>query len=305
MNNNQAVMPVDIHPCVSVVIPFYSTLPGLLCKSVRSALDQSFQDIEVIVVDDCSPVAASEELRDIHDTRLIVINHVKNSNGAIARNTGVANARGKYIAFLDYDDLWYPNKIQAQLDLLQKADIEDKTVIYSRCRVIFGDRFYTRPKREIRSDERVGDYLFCAKEIIQTSGIFLTASTAKTVCFHDLKRHQDYQFCLSLEEYGCKFLMSNEPLYDFVQILKVNDYKFSVGWLELYKKNLSYNAIKGFKSLVILRSMLAGNFYKSAIKYSIKNAIVGYFIKYAMFHFFKRIISANILCRLKSIRLGR
>ncbi|MEC4089915.1 glycosyltransferase family 2 protein [Pseudoalteromonas rubra] len=257
---------------ISVIIPFYSKNSGLLIKSVRSALNQSYTHLEVIVVDDCSPCKAEDELSSLHDPRLRVIRHATNSNGATARNTGVEAASGSVIAFLDYDDEWYPEKLNKQLSLLNEKGLNH--VIYSQCKIIEpSGRTFTRPRRAISQHERVGDYLFVACEIIQTSGIMLSASLAQRVQFDDLKRHQDYQYCLALEQVGATFTLLDEVVYDFVQIPKLNDYLFSAMWLENYSSYLSDEATKGFKKIVILRTIIAHKKYIEALLYSVKNNI--------------------------------
>lgn len=280
---------------ISVIIPFYSTTEGLLKNAVHSALFQSYKDIEVIVVDDFSPVKASNELADITDSRLSIVNHTKNSNGGIARNTGIENANGEYVAFLDYDDIWYPDKLELQLKLFnEKAKIAlnpEKLVIYSRCKIIDGQREFIRPVRPILKNETVGEYLFCAKQIIQTSGIFLEMTTAKSVKFDDLKRHQDYQFCLSLEAQGCVFYMLEETSYEFIQIPKLNDYTFSLEWLTAYKNHLNTNSIKGFKKLVILRSIISHDKYNVAFKYALNNRILPSLVKVILIKIIKKLIS--------------
>ena len=276
---------------VSVVIPFFSSIDGLLIKSVRSALEQSFQDIEVIVVDDASPIRAVEQLESIVDPRLRIIEHQVNSNGAIARNTGIDNANGEFIAFLDYDDVWYPDKIKNQVEMMRSLDIEKSNiVIYSSCRIVDGKRSYIRPSREKRIDESVGEYIFCNRELIQTSGLFLCASTAKNIKFDNLKRHQDYQFCLSLEKFGCSFHLMDKVCYDFIQVPKVNDNEYSLFWLSAYKTFLNNKAVKGFQENVILRTYI---FHKqeisSALSYSLHNGLIIKFFVQLSRYFLKSI----------------
>lgn len=261
---------------ISVVIPFYSTISGLLINAVNSALFQSFENIEVIVVDDCSPVRAKDELQEITDSRLKIINHNKNSNGGVARNSGVMNASGEFVAFLDYDDIWYENKLIQQKSIYDAHVRNGSTdiVIYSRCKIIDGSRTMIRPLREIDESESVGNYLFCSREIIQTSGLFLKTKLAIMVPFDDLIRHQDYQFCLSLEKAGAKFIMLSTPSYEFIQIPKLNDYNFSQMWLEKYQSYLSPQAIKGFKGLVIIRSMIAHKKFIKSFYYACKNQLI-------------------------------
>jgi len=278
---------------VSVIIPFYSKETGRLINAVTSALNQSIKNIEVIVVDDGSPVCAKQELQAINDPRLKIFKHAQNSNGGIARNTGIDNATGKFVAFLDYDDIWYENKLAKQISFWENI-ANPLAVIYCKCKIIEGSRVFERPERAIQQGERVGDYLFASKQIIQTSGIFLLASLAKKVMFHDLKRHQDYQFCLSLEAEGACFHYLGEVLYEFIQIPKLNDYHFSLNWMSNYQQYLSPNAILGFKKLVILRSMMAHTEYIEAFKYAKNNQLLAEFIKVLAIRVVKKIIVRRI-----------
>ncbi|MEZ8456004.1 glycosyltransferase family 2 protein [Vibrio cyclitrophicus] len=277
---------------ISVVIPFYSSLPGLLKNAVISALNQSVKSIEVIVVDDDSPLSAINELKEINDTRLKILKHSVNSNGGIARNTGIDNANGKFIAFLDYDDIWYEHKLKLQLELynLHCLQSQDDVVVYSRSKIVDGKRTMIRPLRSIAEEESVGEYLFCAKQIIQTSGIFLETKLAKEVRFDDLKRHQDYQFCLSLESVGAKFIMLDKPSYEFIQIPKLNDYDFALFWLNKYSKYLNKPAVKGFKNLVVLRSIISHGKYFHAFKYAKNERMLLSFFKSIFFKIIKETI---------------
>ena len=274
---------------VSVIIPFYSSESGRLNQAVESVLNQSAKNIEVIVVDDCSPISAEQELIHLCDPRIKIIRHDKNTNGGIARNTGIDYATGEFIAFLDYDDIWYSDKLEKQLAFWQSVK-SDSAVTYCKCKIIEGSRVFDRPERGIKAQERVGDYLFANKQIIQTSGIFLPASLAKRVKFHDLKRHQDYQFCLSLEAEGATFHYFDEVLYEFIQIPKLIDYQFSSNWLSNYKQYLSYNAVVGFKKLVVLRAKISHGKYCDALQYAIGNGILRSFIKTIFFNLAKKII---------------
>lgn len=272
---------------VSVIIPFYSSESGRLNQAVESVLNQSAKNIEVIVVDDCSPISAEQELIHLDDPRIKIIRHDKNTNGGIARNTGIDNANGEFIAFLDYDDIWYSDKLEKQLAFWQSVK-SDNAVTYCKCKIIEGSRVFDRPERGIKAQERVGDYLFVNKQIIQTSGIFLPASLAKRVKFHDLKRHQDYQFCLSLEAEGVTFHYLDEVLYEFIQIPKLNDYNFSLDWLNSYDNYLSESAVFGFKYLVVLRSMIAHKDIVKAFKFSIVNGFFLGFVKVCLLKLTKK-----------------
>src|SRR5687767_11003972 len=93
------------NPWFSVVVPLYNKR-SFIRRAVVSVLSQSFTDFELIVVDDGSTDGSFEEIRDIADPRLRLI-HQRNQGEGLARNTGMAAARGVWIAFLDADDMWF------------------------------------------------------------------------------------------------------------------------------------------------------------------------------------------------------
>jgi glycosyltransferase involved in cell wall biosynthesis len=103
---------------VSVIIPTYNRA-DTVAASVESALNQSYPDIEVIVVDDGSTDGTAEALAG-HRGRITVI-HQENAGPSAARNRGAAAAKGEIIAFLDSDDHWLPEKIERQVDLMRRA----------------------------------------------------------------------------------------------------------------------------------------------------------------------------------------
>ena len=109
---------------ISVVIPAYNRARTIE-RSIRSVLDQTFRDIEVIVVDDCSTDDTEGIVTRIGDERVRYDRLPVNSGACVARNRGVELAKGDYIAFQDSDDEWLPQKLQAQMDALREnnADI--------------------------------------------------------------------------------------------------------------------------------------------------------------------------------------
>ena len=105
-------------PLVSVVIPAHDaekTLP----RALKSVLCQDGAAMEVIVVDDGSHDSTADVARAIADARVRVISTGQNGGAADARNQGIARARGRYIAFLDADDEWLPDKLQAQVAAME------------------------------------------------------------------------------------------------------------------------------------------------------------------------------------------
>lgn len=116
-------MSKDSLPLVSVVIPAYNASAHIR-STLRSALDQSYKDLEIIVIDDCSKddtVARVEEIAR-EDARVRLIELPQNCGApARPRNIGVRAANGRWIAFLDADDLWHPEKLACQMAALQAS----------------------------------------------------------------------------------------------------------------------------------------------------------------------------------------
>ena len=107
-----------ISPEISVIIPTHNRA-WALARAVSSVLNQTFEDFELLVVDDGSTDQTQELLESFDDSRLRVIKEPSNGGVSRARNRGIGLARGEWIAFLDSDDEWLPHKLQAQREYLQ------------------------------------------------------------------------------------------------------------------------------------------------------------------------------------------
>ncbi len=107
-------------PLVSVVIPAYNR-EKFIIPAIESVKAQGIHDIEIIVVDDCSTDDTVEKVLSVNESRIRLIRHEVNKGEAGARNTGVRESLGKYVAYLDSDDQWLPGKLEAQLAYMENA----------------------------------------------------------------------------------------------------------------------------------------------------------------------------------------
>ena len=103
---------------VSVIIPTHNRA-SLLTRAIYSVLCQTFSDYEIIIVDDCSSDNTQEILSGFANLSIHSFRHEQRRGASAARNTGIAQARGEYIAFLDDDDEWLPTKLEEQVNLLE------------------------------------------------------------------------------------------------------------------------------------------------------------------------------------------
>ena len=126
---------MESRPLVSVVIPAYNS-GRTIRATVESALDQTVGDLEVIVVDDGSQDETVPVVKAIEDPRVRLV-RLPNGGAAAARNTGILEARGRWVALLDSDDLWVPDKLERQLLVLDA----DPTVLAVQSGAYFVDDF--------------------------------------------------------------------------------------------------------------------------------------------------------------------
>jgi glycosyltransferase involved in cell wall biosynthesis len=179
---------------VSVIIPVYQG-ERMIVGALRSVLQQTYRDLEVLVVDDGSSDRTLEALSTVDDSRVVVLKQANAGTGA-ARNLALARARGAYIAFLDSDDRWFPEKIAREVEVLQSAPTPIGIAYSSYYAVDDRGRLLNpAPKREYAGD---------ALEVLLDGEDFLMPS----VCLFDRRifdavghfkpehYHEDHEFIL-------------------------------------------------------------------------------------------------------------
>lgn len=117
----------------SIITPIYNC-EGFLAQTFSSVLNQTYTNFELIVVDDCSTDYSFEIAQKFaeHDSRIKVFQLDKNSGAAIARNTAIDAAQGRFIAFLDSDDLWHPEKLEKQINFMLENKIDISYTAYEK-----------------------------------------------------------------------------------------------------------------------------------------------------------------------------
>ncbi len=103
---------------VSVIMPTYNCGP-FIAESIRSVLAQTYSNWELIIVDDCSTDETETIVRSFDDPRIHYLQNEQNSGAALTRNKALRAAKGRYIAFLDSDDLWNPDKLERQIAFME------------------------------------------------------------------------------------------------------------------------------------------------------------------------------------------
>lgn len=239
------------NPKISIVIPTYNRAYTLK-RTINSILKQTFENYEIIVVDDASTDNTREVIKTIIDKRLkyICLNH--NTKGTMPRNVGIEHCRGEYIAFLDSDDEWLPTKLEEQLKFISKIK-EKNFLCFTNVIKFDGEKKYKKNQRNLKDTEDIMDYILVDRNIVQTSTFFMPTKLAKKIKFNSkLRKHQDWDFCLRLRDNNTKFYYLNKALTIWYtdsreDRISINqNYEDSLKWFKMTEKSLSLQAQYAF-----------------------------------------------------------
>lgn len=161
-------------PLVSVIVPTHDR-PGLVGRAVRSALAQSLDRIEVIVVIDGPDRATRNTLATFDDSRLRSIQLDATGGACAARNRGAKSARAPWVALLDDDDEWLPHKLETQLRLAEGSG-HAEPVVTCRSIVHTPRARFVLPRRLPEEDEAVGNYIFVRRGLFHGDGFVQTST---------------------------------------------------------------------------------------------------------------------------------
>jgi glycosyltransferase involved in cell wall biosynthesis len=243
---------------VSIIMPSYNTA-SFIAESIQSVLAQSYKDLELIIVDDCSPDNTDDVVKPyLSDERIRYLKNEKNSGAAVSRNRALREAKGKWIAFLDSDDLWMPEKLQKQVRFMEKngyhfsytnyaeIDTEDKRNGIS----------VTGPKRITKT----GFLNYCWPGCLT---VMYDAEAIGLIQIADIKKNNDYAMWLKVcQKADCYLLDEELALYRRGRAGSVSTHsiKTMIGWhYKLYREAEEQNPLSAVFNTG--RNMVFG-FYK-------------------------------------------
>lgn len=218
-------------PLVSAVIPTRNR-PELACRAVRSALAQTYANLEVVVVVDGPDPATVQALEALNETRLRIVALKQNVGGSEARNIGAREARGEWIALLDDDDEWLPEKTGRQLKLA--AGRLSRGHVIAFCKYIYrrpGKKDQIWPLR-LPGNEPMSEFMFDHCSGFQTSTFFVQREYFLAHPFRkELKGHQDWDWFLrASSDQTVKMVIDPEPQTIFYVFPKMKRTSYTFGW---------------------------------------------------------------------------
>lgn len=261
-------------PTVSVIIPTYNRCDTLK-KAIQSVFDQTYKDFEIIVVNDGSTDQTAEYLATIQNDRFNFVSFDSNRGGNHARNEGVNRAQGEYLAFLDDDDLWAPNKLEEQIKCLSDEKVEvcftGLNVYTSKeifIKYIFKKAKHNNLYKSIMNDNFIGG----------SSSIVVKREKVLEIQGFDtnLPALQDWDLLIRLFKIGCRLKGINKPLVSYY-IVDVNrsitcshkNYKKAADYLLIkYREDPYIHLLKRrLKIIEIKRLFKSKRFFLNSITY--------------------------------------
>lgn len=230
-------------PKVSIIMPAYCC-ERFIAASIESALKQTFQDFELLIIDDCSTDGTADIIKRYaaQDARIVYMKNPQNQGVARTRNVGIAASRGEYIALLDSDDLWTQDKLEKQLAMAKATDAD---ILY--CSYGFIDEAGQEIKKPFIVPERTDFRKMLSSSVISCSTALIRAELLKKHPFKPEIYHEDYALWLELLSMPVEAAGNGEILAYYRQVLgSRSNSKWKVAherW-KIYRNVLHMNWIK-------------------------------------------------------------
>lgn len=243
---------------VSIIMPSYNT-GRFIRETIESVLAQSYSAWELIIVDDCSNDNTDDVVNQyLTDERIRYIKNDTNSGAAMSRNRALREAKGKWIAFLDSDDLWEPDKLQKQISFMR-----DNGYHFSYTNYIEIDEESKANGKSVTGPKRIskhGMYNFCWMGCLT---VMYDADTVGLIQIADIKKNNDYAMWLKVCKKANCYLL-NETLARYRKrsgSISNHGYMKLIKWhYKLYREAENKNSLSSF--VLTVKNLFFGVFKK-------------------------------------------
>ena len=252
-------------PCVSVIMPAYNS-EKTISEAVTSVLRQTFDDLELLIVNDCSSDGTDEIIRSFakEDPRIVIIENEKNSGVSYSRNVAIARADGEWIAFLDSDDVWREDKLESQLRLM--SEHPGSSICYTAS--AFMDSRGNPYQYVMAAEEKIEYSTLLRKNLLSCSSVMIRASVMKDIKMPSDRMHEDYYTWLTVLRDGGYACGINEPMLTY----RLSENSKSSGRVKSAK--MLYRTYRAVGYNAIVSGMLVSRYFWHSVtkRYKIKNA---------------------------------
>lgn len=245
---------------VSIIMPAYNC-EKYIEDSINSVIEQTYNNWELLIINDCSKDKTWQILEQYakKDERIHVFQTPHNSGSGVSRNIGISHANGRYIAFLDSDDWWYPNKLANQLDYMRNNNYEFTCTWYEDADEQLVPYHISRPH-----DNQSFSYMRYGNEV-GTPGVIIDTQRIGKIFMPDFRRGQDWGLWLRILKkvdylHVCPFVSFKYRHNS--QSATQNKWKMVKAVLDVYQNELHYSKVRaiciftfGFMPRNILRKL--------------------------------------------------
>lgn len=248
---------------VSIIMPAYNS-ELYITDAIESVLAQTYINWQLLIIDDCSKDKTLTIIQQFEkkDKRIQIFQTPQNSGAGSARNLGIANAKGRYIAFLDSDDWWYPTKLQTQLDFMQKNGYEFTCTWYESAdsNLVPYHTYHPHDKQSLK-------YMTYGDDV-GTPGVMIDTIRIGKIYMPDTYRGEDWSLWLRILHhvdylYTCPFV-SFKYRHNSISVSQ-NKWKMAKAILNVYNQELQYSNLRAF--CAFLFGFCPRSIFRKIIKY--------------------------------------
>lgn len=243
---------------VSIIVPTYN-VGKYITETLDCVLAQTYQNWELEITDDCSSDETVNIIEEYakKDSRIHLWRVQKNGGAGAARNNSIAKARGRFIAFLDSDDWWYPTKLEKQISFMLENNHEFTFTAFE-----YGDKDLNitgvshKPRYISKTRMKLGNN-------IGTPGAIYDTKNIGKIYMPDMRKSEDWGLWIKIANKTNGAYSINEPLWIYRTLpntLSRNKWQFTLSNIEMYKKVLNYSTIKAWLFFIFL--FLPNHLYK-------------------------------------------
>jgi len=234
---------------VSIIVPFYKKKKYVL-NSIKSILNQTYKNFEIIIIYDDSNLDDLKYILEIKrlDKRIRVFRNKENKGVGLSRNYGIKKSRGKFIAFLDADDIWHRLKLSTQIEFMINNNF---SITHTSYNIINekNKKVGTRFAKNLKFSDLIRS---CD---IGLSTVIIEKKLLDNLCFPNLKTKEDYVLWLQLTKKGYEFKAFDEFLTDWrlaKNSLSSSTFRKLIDGYNVYRKYLEQSILKSLINLLIL-----------------------------------------------------
>lgn len=234
---------------VSIVMPAYN-MERYIEAAVCSVQAQTYENWELLVIDDCSRDATCEIVERLaaEDPRIRLIRNKQNMGVSRTRNRGIEMSRGRYVAFLDSDDMWRPGKLECQIEALERTGAD-----FSYCSYAIVDAEGKQAKPDYMVPTRITYESLLRENVVGCSTVLIEAPVIKANLFGSGFYHEDYVLWVKLLKDGLKAVGCGEVLADWRYIensRSFNKFRAAKNRWHIYRRFLGLSYVKSVQLLM-------------------------------------------------------